>query len=214
MPGVRMKELSERSGVPVASIKYYLREGLLAAGHATGATQAVYDAHHLDRLRLIRILREVGDLPIARIAAVLRAVEDEDLPLGDLLATAHHALGPEPSPATSDGARTAVLAHLRAKGWNVSEQAPSLDVLAAALDAVRAEWSSPEVGPDVFDLYLEPAFTIAEQELASVEPGFGRSATVQQVIVGTVVFEQALVALRRLAQEHHSRRRFGPADPR
>ncbi|MEZ5263385.1 MAG: hypothetical protein R2755_16855 [Acidimicrobiales bacterium] len=69
-------------------------------------------------------------------------------------------------------------------------------MLAAALDAVRAEWSSPEVGPDVFDLYLEPAFTIAEQELASVEPGSGAAPPVQQVIVGTVVFEQALVALR------------------
>lgn len=203
-----MKELSERSGVPVPSIKYYVREGLLDHGERSGATQARYDEHHLERLRLIRILREVGDVPIARIAAVVRAVEDADLPLNDLLATAHHALGPDPQPAASDDARVAVLDHLRAKGWNVSDEAPSVAVLAAALDAVRASWGVP-VGPEVFDGYADAAFAIAETELSTVDPTPGRSATVQQVIVGTVVFEQALVALRRLAQEHHSHRRFG-----
>lgn len=209
---VQMKELSERSGVPVPSIKYYLREGLLDPGEATGATRARYEDRHLERLRLIRVLREIGDIPVARIAAVVRAVEDESLPLQDLLATAHHALGPEPAgPVEPPGTRQAVLRHLRTAGWNISSEAPSLQVLAAALDALRTMWG-PDVGPDVFDAYADAAFDIARFELDSVDATAGRTATVQQIIVGTVVFEQALVALRRLAEEHHSHRRFASED--
>jgi len=50
---VKISELSSRSGVPVATVKFYLREGLLAGGEKSSQTQASYDASHLSRLRLI-----------------------------------------------------------------------------------------------------------------------------------------------------------------
>ncbi len=78
----------------MATIKFYLREGLLHAGRATSATQADYDDAHLERLRLVRTLREVGDMPLARIEAVLAAIDDERTPLSQLIGEAHHALGP------------------------------------------------------------------------------------------------------------------------
>lgn len=37
-----------------------------------------------------------------------------------------------------------------------------------------------------------------------------RIAAIESLVVGTVVFEAVLVALRRLAQEHHSARRLSP----
>ena len=42
-----MGELSRRSGVPIPTIKFYLREGLLPPGVATAANQADYDEEHL-----------------------------------------------------------------------------------------------------------------------------------------------------------------------
>ncbi|MFI8354714.1 MerR family transcriptional regulator [Streptomyces cyaneofuscatus] len=62
---MRLAELSERSGVPTATVKYYLREGLLPAGRRVSATQAEYDEGHLRRLRLVRaqvatLLTELG----------------------------------------------------------------------------------------------------------------------------------------------------------
>ena len=39
---MRISELSARTGVPVATIKYYLREGLLPEGERTAPTQATY----------------------------------------------------------------------------------------------------------------------------------------------------------------------------
>ena len=65
---MRISELSRRSGVPVATIKYYVREGLLPAGEPTAINQALYDERHLARIELIRALREGADLSIATIA--------------------------------------------------------------------------------------------------------------------------------------------------
>ena len=38
---MRISQLSGEAGIPVATIKYYLREGLLHDGLLTSATQAV-----------------------------------------------------------------------------------------------------------------------------------------------------------------------------
>ena len=61
---MRIAELSTRSGTSIASIKYYLREGLLAPGTPTGRNQADYGEAHLYRLRLIRALIDVGGLSV------------------------------------------------------------------------------------------------------------------------------------------------------
>jgi hypothetical protein len=47
---------------------------------------------------------------------------------------------------------------------------------------------------------------IARNELAYVAGMESREAAIEATVIGTVVFERAMVALRRLAQEHHSRR--------
>jgi len=44
-----MAELSKTSGVPVATIKFYLRERLLPAGERTGPNQSIYGEQHLRR---------------------------------------------------------------------------------------------------------------------------------------------------------------------
>ena len=73
---MRIGELSRRTGVPVPTIKYYVREGLLPAGQLTSPNQASYDDAHERRLRLIRALLDVGGLKVAAIAEVLAAVDD------------------------------------------------------------------------------------------------------------------------------------------
>lgn len=56
------------------TIKYYLREGLLAAGELTSPNQAHYGPGHERRLRLIRALLDVGGLSLAAIGEVLQAM--------------------------------------------------------------------------------------------------------------------------------------------
>ncbi|MGO4749491.1 MerR family transcriptional regulator, partial [Streptomyces sp. 2MCAF27] len=76
---MRLKELSERSGVSTATIKYYLRERLLPPGERVSATQAEYGEEHLRRLRLVRALIQVGRVPVATAREVLETAEDESL---------------------------------------------------------------------------------------------------------------------------------------
>ena len=62
---MRISELSEASGVPVATLKYYLREGLLPPGESLGATRADYSEDHLRRVRLVRALVDAVGADIA-----------------------------------------------------------------------------------------------------------------------------------------------------
>jgi hypothetical protein len=61
---VLVSELAEQADMPVATVKYYLREGLLQPGHVTGPRRAEYDESHVRRLRILRLLREVGGVPV------------------------------------------------------------------------------------------------------------------------------------------------------
>src|SRR5262245_66444609 len=67
---MRLAELAQRAGVPRSTIKFYLREGLLPAGAASARNQASYGSQHLERLALIRALREVAGLPLEAVAKV------------------------------------------------------------------------------------------------------------------------------------------------
>jgi DNA-binding transcriptional MerR regulator len=63
---------TRRSGVPVATIKYYRREGLLPEGRALNPTAVEYGDEHIQRLWLIRSLIQLGGPSVART----REVED------------------------------------------------------------------------------------------------------------------------------------------
>ncbi|MQA84238.1 MAG: MerR family transcriptional regulator [Streptosporangiales bacterium] len=206
-----ISELSRRSGVPIATIKYYLREGLLPPGEATAATRAEYDDLHLGRLRLIRALVEVGNLPLAAIRRILGAVDNEDLDVHGLLGTAQYALGPKVDPPedeewqeTSDQ----VDAFLADLGWRVTSFAPARKMLTQALVTLRR--LGMPAGADQLRPYAGAAETLAREEIGRIDTSAPRSALVEGVVVGTVLYEPVLIALCRLAQEHQSALRFAP----
>ena len=207
---MRISELSRRSGVALPTIKYYLREGLLPAGARTSPNQADYSERHLHRLRLIRALVEVGGLRLSAVRAVVAAIDDEKLPLHELLGVAQRALGPPPEPdppADEIEARADIDRFLAELGWSVSRDAPARRVLADALVSLRRTGRAADAR--VFEPYARVAERLAAREVGTAVTGASRSEAVEASVVGTVVFEAALVALRRLAQEHHSAQRPG-----
>ncbi|MEO2108695.1 MAG: MerR family transcriptional regulator [Actinomycetota bacterium] len=211
---MRISELSRASGVSVATIKYWIREGLVPPGATSAPNQAAYDDAHLHRVRLIRALREVADLPIATVADVLAVVDDEGVPVHDALGRAHRALADVPdigdSP-TADEAIDEVDTWLRTMGWQVSADAPDRIVLAHALLVMR-EMGREESAVD-FQPWAEAAMRLAEHEVGTIEGAEGRADAVERMVVGTVVHGQVLGALRRLAQEHLSAQRIGGPPP-
>jgi DNA-binding transcriptional MerR regulator len=205
---VQISELARRADLPVATVKYYLREGLVPPGELTGATRARYGDDHLARLRLVRALLGPGGLSVAAARAVLSAVDAPSGSVHDALGAAHRAL---PRPATDgDPDVSAARALLDRWGWQVAADSPSLGTLAGALDALRAAgFPAPTV---LLDRYARAAGELGEQDVADVPPG-PLAEVLRFVVVNTVLLEPVLLALRRLAQEDASARRFAGGSP-
>lgn len=209
---MRIAELSQRSGVSVPTIKYYLREGLLPAGARSSPNQASYGAEHLRRLRLIRALIEVGGLPVAAVGAVLEAVDEPDLPMYKLLGVVSDSLY-KPEIPTDDNdewlrARAEVEQLLVQRGWSVPECGPAVETLSAVVVKLAelgyAAWSSEMLGH-----YLEAAERIAEFDVGYVLRFAEREAVVDGVVVLTVLGETAFAIARRMAHQQVSARMLG-----
>ncbi len=215
---MKVSELAERSGLTVQTIKFYIREGLLPRGTATAATQAEYGAEHLDRLRLIRALREVAELPVAAIRPVVDALDDPDRGLHERLGAAQYALGPPSRPQGSRPpgdeaewreAKAQVDGLLAELGWQVSELAPARDQLVQAVTALRGLGLPPTAGR--LRPYVEAAADLGRREVEGLDTE-APARMLQRQVAETVLYERILVALKRLAQEDASARRFGIKD--
>jgi DNA-binding transcriptional MerR regulator len=85
---LRMGALAEASGVPAATIKHYLREGLLPQPVKTSRNMAWYSPEYVDRIKLIKRLQEERYLPLNVIKRILENEPDQvaaRLELGDTL---------------------------------------------------------------------------------------------------------------------------------
>jgi DNA-binding transcriptional MerR regulator len=209
---VRVSELSQATGVPVPTIKYYLREGLLPRGETTTSpNQASYGDAHVTRLRLIRSLLDVGGLSVATVRDVLLAVDDPDTSLHDVLGRTVRtvtAAGADPDDEHHARARTRLDALVADLGWQVSAQAPAR---AAAVSALATIYRLGLENLDgLADVYARAAEQVAEADLGSVARVADRDLRVQTALVGTVVGDALLAALRRMAQEHTSAKHFPP----
>lgn len=202
---MRISDLSRQSGVPVATIKFYLREGLLPPGNLTARNQAEYDETHLSRLRFTRILTNVGQLSLSSVRDVLAAVDDRDLSAQELCQVVNRALFAEHPTAVAasagervgvDTARARVDGFLDQLGWQVDPDAPGRVALAQALVGLqRLGWDGDV---DMFVPYAGAARSLAIHERDSMPAG-----SAETVVARTVLLEVALVALGRIAREHY-----------
>jgi DNA-binding transcriptional MerR regulator len=200
---MRLAELARTTGVSAATIKYYLREGLLHDGELTSPTQAEYDDTHATRLRLIRALVGPAGLSLAQARDVLHAVDSPPASLHDLLGRAHEVVT-TPTHADADTGEAEAL--LTRWGWPLGQCDPRvLGGLAAALDGARsAGFVLPEA---ILDSYGDAARRMAGAELSEV-PLDSLEAAVRYVALGTLLAEPVILALRRVAQQIASQERF------
>jgi DNA-binding transcriptional MerR regulator len=205
---VRIGELSRRTGVPVPTIKYYVREGLLPTGELTSPNQASYSDVHERRLRLVRALLEVGGLSVSSIRDVLLAVDDPDRSLHKVLGTVTDRLVPryEAAGEAPAAAREKVEELIARRGWAVDGDHPAALALTEALAAL--ERVGHGAFAEVLDDYAAAAEAVAAADVAHVGRRLGRDDLVESVVVGTVVGDAMMAALRRLAQVDRSARAF------
>jgi DNA-binding transcriptional MerR regulator len=211
---VRISELARQSGLPVATIKFYLREGLLPPGAPISRTQAEYSDAHLERLRLIRALRDIADLPVATVGTVLAAVDDEEVPLLDLLGITQTAVaGSKGSPGSaSDAGEELAIQLLTDLDWTLTEDSPLVDSLGRVLDVLQGE--GEPVDAESLRPWADAAKAVAEVEMDHIPVEAPRAEAAHTVAVGTVIYGELLAQLRLAAQEAVSLARFGPeAEP-
>ena len=210
---MRISELSARTDVPVGTIKFYLREGLLPPGRRTSRTAAEYDDAHVERIRLIRALTDAGGLGIAAVRRIVTVLDSPQPARLDLLATAQDALLAE-EPAAAEGSAAAEEVAPRrsrardwaeARGWTTFPEDLVLDRIDRVWQA--CEEAGIDLDDDLMDRYAEAMEQVARLDVDAVPTG--PEGAVRRVIVGTVMLEPVLLALRMLAQRELSLREVG-----
>lgn len=199
---MRVSELVERTGIPLATIKYYLREGLLMPGIATSATQATYGEEHARRLALIRALTEVVGLTVQKAGEVIALIDHPDSDLFETLGKAVAALPPYLEEAEEYPRARAALERM---GQVYDPRYAAVGQFERALAA--AEAVGIPMDAERLDGYARHVMAIAEIDIAAV-PTDSASAAVEYSVLGTAIYEPVLAAMRRLAHQDLAARRL------
>jgi DNA-binding transcriptional MerR regulator len=203
---VRIAELSQRSGVSAATIKYYLREGLLSAGVHTHPNQVNYSEYHVTRLRLIRALIDVGGLSVSATAELLAILDSADIGTWESVGKAQYAVSSARANATVNADASAaetVDALLDKRGWQVRADSPARRLLINVCASLRTLGHDDIIA--ALGDYARAVEKVVAVDIGLIEDQPDLSAVIEKVIVGTVLGDAAISALRQLAQEHSSR---------
>lgn len=77
---MKIQEVAQLSGIPLSTIRYYLREGLLPPAMKTGKTMAYYGQEHLKRLAFIKQLQSEKNMPLYFIKAeIVKKFQDNEV---------------------------------------------------------------------------------------------------------------------------------------
>ncbi|WP_072690744.1 MerR family transcriptional regulator [Rhodococcus marinonascens] len=204
---MRVSELVARSGIPLPTVKYYLREGLLMPGESTSATQARYGEEHVRRLGLVKALASAG-LPLPRIREVLRLIDHPGHSLFEALGQAIGQLPPYLDPVESAAAGESfprARAAIEKLGQVYDPRHAAVRQLDRALEALE------EAGVPMSDVRLEAYGKhmrgIAEIEIGQMPTGSTADA-IRYAVLGTVIYEPVISAMRRLAHQDIAQKRL------
>ncbi|MFF0097849.1 MerR family transcriptional regulator [Micromonospora sp. NPDC005257] len=207
--GLRISELARRAGMPIPTVKFYLREGLLPPGTPTARNQARYEECHLERLRLIRALTTVGGLEIGAVRGLLTVLEDPSMTLAGVYAGLDRVgVTAPPYPADFDGmeaARSDIDALADRLGWDEEATRSGRESLVQVLTTLRA------LGCDAHGRYFltfaEAAGSVVEAEMDLIR-GSGRDAKAE-AMVRSVLFDVLMSVMMRTVRRNQVAARFG-----
>lgn len=194
--------------MPAATIKYYVREGLVPGGERTGYNQVDYGEEHVRRIRLVRALVETGSLPIAKVREVLEKASDPERDIDGALGVAAHVMArtSEVAEPGQDDLREAYAIAER-NGWNTALlEHDRVKMLADVIGTLRL--LDMEALIDRADDYARAARIVAETDIEMLASLSDRDEILETMILGTVLGDALFAAMRRLAHIEMSGRRF------
>ena len=200
---MRISALVERTGVPLATVKYYLREGLLQPGIATGATQARYTEDHVRRLQVIKALTSTAGLPLQKVKVVLDLIDDPGDDMYSALGRAVASLPPYREETAVEFPRARALlervGQLYDPGYAATAQ------LEHALQA--AEEAGIGMSDERLQVYARQIRGIAEFDLQRMAGS--ELSPIEYAVLGTALYEPVILAMRRLAHQDIAAKRLG-----
>lgn len=204
---MRISALVERTGVPLATVKYYLREGLLQPGISTAATQADYTEDHVRRLQVIKALTSAAGLPLQKVKVVLDLIDDPGDDLFSALGQAVASLPPYLDGEADEHPRARAL--LERIGQIYDPGYPATAQLEHALTA--AEEAGIGISDERLEVYARQIRGIAEFDLLRMEAS--DLSPIEYAVLGTALYEPIILAMRRLAHQDIAAKRLGVTRP-
>jgi DNA-binding transcriptional MerR regulator len=202
---MRIAELSQRTGVPTPTIKYYVRVGLLPPGERTSYNQAQYDERHIHRLRLVRALIETGGLSVVTAREVLAKLDTPGISVLTSIGKVQFAMT-TPARRAHDGEpahdeHDEVDALVQRRGWRSVPTNPARQTLASVLATLRRLDQSAQL-ERLLDVYAEAAERIAEAETDTLLEDAEVDSLAERVVIWTALGDVLLSAMRRIAHEN------------
>lgn len=198
---VPISVLSQRSGVSIATIKYYIREGLIRSNQDPRAD----DAETVEQLRLIRGLVHVVGLSILQVRQILALVQDPAANPATSMTDVTVVLPLAGARPTERSAKDADLASARAAlasaGFDDLPDVPYVTQLLAAISL--AEDCGVGMDADHLATYAAAARACAEADFDNL-PLDSPGKAAQAAVLGTAIYDPILVGLRRLAHRERA----------
>ncbi|MGZ3417302.1 MAG: MerR family transcriptional regulator [Polyangiales bacterium] len=186
---VKMSTLARRSGVPAATIKHYLREGLLPQPDIRSSkNMALYDVRLVERVKAIKELQRTKFLPLKVIKGVLDGI------------------GPDHDAETADAIQRALDDAIQEKGLEARtrKQLLAAGVLAEELDFLRGLGLLTPEAPDgpVGDRKLPPDHEVyVGDDLKMLRIlGEARKAGITPLMLPPAILEPYARAIRNLVR--------------
>lgn len=200
---MRLKKLAAQTGTSTASIKYYLREGLLPPGRRINATLAEYDDSHVARLNLIGALRQIVGSPIEEIRALVTVLDDPAVDLYSVYGRAQLlGLGLPGDAGVTPGEEPAEITRLvEARGW-----VEAVEVRALLAEQVRhMNALGVATSADTLEAYADAADRIARRDVGVMAESASVDEAVMRVAVGVHEYSRLLLRMLGVAQAGHAR---------
>lgn len=208
---LKIGELARRAGVPIATLKHYLREGLIQPARKTGRTMAWYDPALAARVKAIKQLQAERFLPLELIKQTVdgAAAAGDDAEATEAIAKVLAANGGGRSRTRAElierGVPAASLDFLAAAGLAVPDDGAYRGddlALLATLGAARSAGISAEMLPfAILNDYLAALRALVEVELKLFRAGVVAKAKPGELgaltEAATRLSERLVVLLRR-----------------
>lgn len=208
---MRISELCDRASVPIATVEYYQREHLIDLPSENRG----YRPQDVRRLRLVRVLVEVGGLTPRDVRALLAGMSDTGRTPHETFGLVLRTLeGAEPGTGADvepvdDGASALARRVAERRGWRMDPRAANWANLVKLLRMLL--WLDDANAESVVEAYATAAEQITDAEIRVLGLYADEEALIERLVLWTVLGDPLMASLHRISRHHGSRQVFDDA---